>query len=389
MQQLERESEDLDQSFQAYLRRQQVLKQQMNDDASRIWENYSLSKAALAQIDPSDNRNTNIKLRPTNLIENMKIDQIWNSTFNDDVNVQDVLKDLNEIKRLKTPPFKKGNVFPADNLKTFQPERSSIDPLMDTVIEKSLYPIIEHKETVLEIKTTFPNKHSSILSDKGYKVQNGSIQNGLEKMKEDRNAQDQKGVKNKAIQALPLEVPSNITFAKPKETVTTRTEIQFSEPKTESLKEASFPRPSTSSNVIIEENGERMKNGQKSPEHLENFTTVDNTKSVQSSEDTQKPGAQVEIKSKFSPLKMNGFGKLGELSESKKTELNGTEKETKIENGNGHRLSQPIGSFANGFSSKLATFVRRISDSDSNEAESEQISIGAQRLVKSPDDFWI
>lgn len=391
MQQLERESEDLDQSFQAYLRRQQMLKQQMNDDASRIWANYSLSKAALAQIDANDNRNINIRVHQPNLVDNTKIDHILNSTFNDDVNIQDVLKDLNDIKRLKTPPFNKEDAFPTDNLMTFKPQRNS----MDTIIEKSLHPIMEYEETVLAtpIKTTFPKKYSSILLEKESKEESGTKRkNEVEKITENGKTQDQKDVKTKETMSLSLEVASSIPLFTQNGTSKTRVETQFPEQNaqvkvTEPLREEFPAKPSTSSNVN-EKNIERMENGNKSPDHLKPPTALENGKTAQNGENSKSYENQMEMKTKFSPLILNGFSKPGPSLEIKEVELNTTDKEAKITNGKG--IFKPIGrSFTNGFSSKSATFVARVSDSESNDAESEQISIGAQRLVKSPDDFWI
>lgn len=394
MQQLERESEDLDQSFQAYLRRQQMLKQQMNDDASKIWENYSLSKAALAQIDAIDNRSNNIKAHPTNSVDNIRIDQIWNSTFNDDVNIQDVLKDLSEIKRLKSPSFDKEKSFVKKNLMSFKPQMST----MDTIIEKPLNPTIEYKEAVFatQIKTTFAEKNVPILLEKDPKANIGRCQeNGVEIIKENEKTQYQKDEKINAMPSHSLDVPSSFAPLKLNGTTKSRTEIQFSEQKVqtiaqESSQERSSPKPSTSSTAVNEKNIKRMENVQKSSEHLKHFATLNNETTVQNGENSKTPETQMEFKTKFSPLKMNGSSKPTVSAELKMNQANGTEKETIATNGNGYTNGQPIaGTFTYGYSSKLAKFVSRISDSESNEAESDQISIGAQRLVKSPDDFWI
>lgn len=102
MQQLERESEHLDESFQAYLQRQQSAKIQLKQDVSKIWENYNLEKAALVQYSPSVEQ-ANVFTNQSKLVQTRDIDSVLKDTIKEDAEIQDFLKDLHKIKPFESP----------------------------------------------------------------------------------------------------------------------------------------------------------------------------------------------------------------------------------------------------------------------------------------------
>lgn len=107
---MERESERLDESFQAYLRRQKSLKQQMNADVTQIWENYNLSKAALEQYDSVVGQ-ANLTSNVSKFLNTTIIDGTANDKMSE---YDDILKDLEEIKQLASPQFDKDDLFPTE-----------------------------------------------------------------------------------------------------------------------------------------------------------------------------------------------------------------------------------------------------------------------------------
>lgn len=107
MQELERESEQLDESFQLYLRRQKMMKRQMNDDVTHIWDSYNLSKAALEQYD-SVSGQANLMHNQSKFINTTNIDRALNFELNENENDDDsILHEFHEIRQIKSPQFDK------------------------------------------------------------------------------------------------------------------------------------------------------------------------------------------------------------------------------------------------------------------------------------------
>ena len=79
---METEGEKLDESFQAYLKRQHSEKSQLNDEISRIWQNYSIRKSIL------DQNVINRKLTPTMTVCPMQQIQTKDGTFANETNQQ-------------------------------------------------------------------------------------------------------------------------------------------------------------------------------------------------------------------------------------------------------------------------------------------------------------
>lgn len=368
LQQLERESEALDQSFQAYLRRQQMSKQQMNDDASKIWENYTLSKAALARFDRiEDKHNITTALQPK-LTDTMKVDYVLNSTFYDDVDIQEVLKDLNEIKLLKSPRFDKNEAFPSKNgIFTFKAEKN-------------------------ELKSQ----------------KNGRKENQLERQTkvENRMRETQKLLaKPSIILEEPIEpIPEKPIIARTV-AVATEPKVQQQIKKPESIADSNFKaKPLKTNGLAVASNHESIT---KPKDSIEFEKLLNSEKTTQNEEINEKSSNVKEIpgaltnghsvdKQAIDPKENGSISDLKSRTNEVITAVTATEpsKPEPIEkvpiiakeNGSEKMTSAP--SMTNGFAKKLTTFMPIVSDSDSAEI-SEQISIGQQRLIKSPEDFWI
>lgn len=123
LQQLERESEQLDESFQAYLRRQQMRKEQMNTNVTQIWESYNLSKAALEQFDSIVGQ-TNLMSNCSKFINTTNIDYALNDELND---TDELLLDLQELRELKSPEFDKNEVFSTEKVFAKKPRSNEFD----------------------------------------------------------------------------------------------------------------------------------------------------------------------------------------------------------------------------------------------------------------------
>lgn len=388
LQQLERESEDLDQSFQAYLRRQQIMKQQMTNDASKIWENYSLSKAALSKYDSIGNQNINIAQQTS--MDQLKMDQFFNSTFKDDIDVHEVLKDLNEIRKLKSPPFDKNEAFSKENLLPLKTQRNSINLLTHK------QPVIDYNEKFFEtqLKATLPEYKEFHFNHK-----EKFVENEKEKRIEEIKEQAEKNVKEKRIEmekyikqiSVPISNPGPSSKSIAPKLITTNLneslksmEIKLPE---EKPREKEMTGTLAAAKITNGKNIFSIENTEKKTDFIE-ATILNDKKNVEKGEIPNISEEKKVAEATFNPLKLNGFHKTSEF-EPKSNQTNGIEKQPESKTENSPKTKTLSQIKMNGFSSKLPTFVSRVSDSDSIEEGSEQISIGAQRAVKSPDDFWI
>lgn len=395
---MERESEELDQSFQAYLRRQQISKKQMNDDASRIWENYSISKAALTKFDKIGEKHSTLTVFQPNFTDASKQDQVFNSTFYDDVNIADVLKDLNEIKRLKSPQFNKNETFPKESLLPRKSHGNKFEPLVDhneklferllkaedriKSTEKLLKPIPIEKEPIdiapqltMRQKNGLMNLNTEVkLAEPKPKTNGVTVKanetniklNGDEKI--EKKNENQKIVENKGKTG----AFSSVEQLKPKADDNKINE-KYIESSQRVEKENVLEKSNLKSLEISLEKGVDLETNSNM---LTNGHVMENIGNIGAAEQKKEPGSEL-----FSPLNANGLSSLPE------PKISLIEKEPSVPIGNGINHTPEMKK--NGFANKLTTFVSKISDSDSLEMESEQISIGPQRLVKSPDDFWI
>lgn len=364
---MERESEVLDQSFQAYLRRQQISKQQMNEDASKIWENYSLSKAALADYGKTEDKHT---IPHSNVIDTMKMDTVLNSTFHNDVDIEEVLKDLNEIKQLKGPTFNKKETFSKESI--WPPKFSSYKVNTNS----GNRPVIDYNQKLFDtqIKVKLPENRNIIIPQKTYDI---SPRNDETKEKQTERKiglqrentftitpdsapiLDSIGISTSLVTKTQSESIMSNGHSVPKKTSTPTLAVKKTESRENGVHEDAVNIPErvvSPLNLIDKMN--LQKNG--------NFSTSDNKK---------------EMENTNSSLKVNGFSKTNH------SKINGTVQFSEVTVGNDVKPS--TGSTSNGFANKMTTFKTVASESDSIEADSDLISIGAQRAIKSPDDFWI
>lgn len=357
LQQLERESEDLDQSFQAYLRRQQISKQQMTDDATKIWENYSLSKAAIEKYNMIEDKLGHTTAYHSKLAMNMT--PIMNSTFQDDIDIEELLNDLNEIKRLKSPQFNRNEAF----------AKKSIFPSRDQETSNHLK---VDMNSAFEKQKIFHSQIKEILPESLVQKQMTNETTEIEKEKENNEEQ-------KTAEPVLSFVSTNEHSAHVKNSSQTRATIS-NLPKQNRILDETFgddkqPEISfqTSSMHKSEKKIETITNGKK----ISHDDTTKNEANLQKVEHKIICENEEKIDVKASSQKINGF-------ETPKTNgvSNLSLKNEKVPQGNGMTKISKMNTISTNKFTPIA------SGSDSN-AESEQISIGAQRLVKSPDDFWI
>lgn len=383
LQQLERESEELDQSFQAYLRRQQISKRQMNDDASKIWENYTLSKAALAQFDKIEDKHNIATAYQPKLTDAMKIDYVLNSTFLDDVDIEEVLKDLNEIKGLKSPRYNKNEAFPkSSSLFTFKSQNNGFKSFNERkehqfekqtkvenrmkinekfvekpsiISEKPFNPILEKPITIVAVEVAAEPKATEP-KDKEFKS----------------NAETNLQIKKLNTNGAPPIITSN------HELVTrTKESIEIEIEKLLNAEKITQNEEIVENKSDVEIKAGALTNGHSIDKQAND--TIHNTKQQEVKEIEKKNEA-------LSPLKLNGvISRTTTTAKSKLDVIETVPIVTVKENGSVQLTSKTM---INGFAKKLPTFMPIASDSDSAEI-SEQISIGQQRLIKSPDDFWI
>lgn len=112
LQQLERESEHLDDTFKSYMRRQHTFKQQSSIDISTIWQSYNSSKEALAQLNFTD---ANQPVGPPQP-KFVDFNNALSSTRNTDFDSEDILRCVEKITRSKSPSFDKGDLFAKSKL---------------------------------------------------------------------------------------------------------------------------------------------------------------------------------------------------------------------------------------------------------------------------------
>lgn len=362
----------------------------MNDDASKIWENYSMSKAALSQFDVIENKCANALTFGSKINGIAKMNPVINSTFNDDVDIQEVLRDLNEIKRLKSPRFDTKGAFTNSTIFPLKHQENSINSTvfkMKSSEERNLLSeyrlsLVDSRVPLHDSKVTFRNEKLELPKDQIESVRPEPKENVFLEVQS-------------SAQAIP-----NSTIQNQIENLTLNTvaEIELSQ------------RKSDKENRLVEKNnGERRANVQSNGVHLTIDTKESATKNV-ICENSTKPngntmqknghvdfakqlnGKKEDEKNDLNqrenevPSTTNGSMKLNGLNKSIEFNMDRIEElsEKHLENG----LKNSLASMANGFATKKMAFVSKISESDSNEIDSDQISIGPQR-VKSPDDFWI
>lgn len=348
----------------------------MNEDASKIWENYTLSKAALAQFDKIDDKHNITTIYQSKLVDSMKVDHVLNSTFYDDVDIQEVLKDLREIKRLKSPRFDKNEAFSRSNLFTFKPHKNEFKSFNEQS-EKGMLKKVENRM-----------KSSEKLMEKSLAIVKKPIKPILEK----------------PIQTVVAEVTSEPNIPQQQqqnEEIKLSAEINL---KDENQKLNGETAMASNCELITESKEsidiKNLPNSEKTPEVVEiaskitevkingyaqaNELNIDDRESVASHDAKQPDANEIEKETKqLSPLNVNG-----NISIVAQSKLGPIEKLPTIVNGSGLEKQTTSAAVTNGFARKLTTFEPISSESDSAEI-SEQISIGQQRLIKSPEDFWI
>lgn len=364
LQQLERESEVLDQSFQAYLRRQQISKQQMNEDASKIWENYSLSKAALADYGKTEDKHT---IPHSNV---MKMDTVLNSTFHNDVDIEEVLKDLNEIKQLKSPTFNKKETFSRESI--LRPKFSSYKVTTNFEIQ----PLIDQSKKLFDtqVKVKLPENQNTMIPQKTHDI---LPRNDEAKEKQIERKIGLQRENTFTITPAPEPIPDPIGIST---SLVAKTQ-------SENIMSNGYSLPKeTSSPTLVAKKTETKENGiheiaTNIPERVETAVTLIDKIKEQKNGNVSTSDNKKEIGITNSSTKVNGFSK------TTHSNINGTKKNSEVTVENGIK---PVKcSTSNGFANKLTTFKTVASESDSIEADSDLISIGAQRAIKSPDDFWI
>ncbi|XP_031627765.1 uncharacterized protein LOC116343696 [Contarinia nasturtii] len=343
LQQLERESEDLDQSFQAYLRRQQISKKQMNDDATKIWENYNLSKAAIAKYNKIEDKLANTTIYHSKLVDAMT--QVQNSTFQDDVDIEEK------------------NAF---SLKT---QDSNINRKTDI---KSMFGYNERlfdsqfKVTLPETISQTQSQGSFIQKENDRKMEKQILTEEVVERKKKNEKRNEKIEEQKTETLATPAALSNISTPLIEKNSNSLTQNKSG--KVNGYEKSSEAEPASSAVIINEKKFETETNGKKiSDDMMNNGLNLQKDEPKIVTEDKHK------TETKASPRKVNGFEKLVD------SKTNGI---SKLPSENGVKKIPTIKAIAN----KFTTIA---SGSDSNESGSEQISIGAQRLVKSPDDFWI
>lgn len=377
---MERESEQLDQSFQAYLRRQHISKQQMNDDASKIWENYTLSKAALAQFDKIEGKHNIATALQPKLTDTMKVDYVLNSTFYDDVNIQEVIKDLNEIKLLKSPRFNKNEAFPTRNgIFTFKSQKNEfkLQKNGQKGIELERQNKVENrmrasekllaKPTIILEKPAEPIREKPIITTA---VEVAAEPKVMQQNKE-LNPNADSNLQNKTVKTNGAVIPSNHeAITKSKESI--EIEKLLNSEKTTEKEEFT----EKTSNVSLAKNTGAQTNGH----------SIDK-QAVDVIQNTNEPVAE-EIQEENESIELKPNEIITAITTTEPSKLEPIEKVPIAAKENGSLKITSASSMTNGFTKKLTTFMPIVSDSDSAEI-SEQISIGQQRLIKSPDDFWI
>lgn len=337
----------------------------MNCDASKIWENYKISKTALAQFQTTEEKPSGDSGQHLKLNDSTNADQVFSSTFYDDVDIEEVLKDLNEIRQLKSPRFDKSKAFPKDKLLPLKSLRNQIDPLK--IRNAPLFvahATIEHQEKPVEIASkpgNFPTPESlkTRVVRTVAELKTGQIrpaQNGHVKSTAEIKLAADKIVLDALINGTKVELKENGSNS-PKTPKTPDKDVTlggFSEAKAQKIE---------------------LVNGQKTDE-MQNVPK--NEKLAEDKKDLV-TNDKIELESLISPSKVNELNKTIEAKFHDIPKL-----PVAIANG----FSYAPKAITNGIATKLAPFVSRISDSESGDAESDEISIGQQRLLKSPD-FWI
>lgn len=369
LQQLEKESEQLDVSFQSYLHRQHILKHQMNADASKIWENYNLSKASLAQYN-SSNENINFMLSQSHK-KMINVGAIMNSTMIDDVDIANVLKDLEEIKRVQSPQFDKNKLFAQEN--RIKPSKQNE---INNPVNYNPFELIKNKQnSVAENIYKKSNSISHLNSvDSNFVIPVNRIEKTLAKVETNVNK-----VQWHSNDESKLEV-SNLKPKSSTESISTVKHI----PKNDFVENKQLIENKNSLNVGNAMNS--VENGEKA----KNVFQTNNGKEIENVEEENEGSQKVQSVAQT----INGISDLmktnGDAHDQKKsidfpnmnyneTKLNG------IASGDKNLVAGKV------MENEMKSFIKpniftKLSDSD--EMDSDQISTGAVYVSKSPD-LWI
>lgn len=375
MQQLERESEQLDESFQAYLQRQQISKSQLKRDVSKIWKNYNLEKAALIQYNPSTDQ-TNLFRNQPKLIETQNIDTVLNNSIKDDVDVRELLKDLKDVRQLESP-FKNISI---DDI--FQKRKPSNPRTESSLIQESTKSVQQKVSITPEITKSYANDKQSKIIDLVPSTSNIAskslkeatvktsklIENELNQPKNDDAEKLSKDIKSKSpIKEKPKEIkfkdlPDN-KIDKKNENITVLPKINHSS--TNQIQE-------TEKKVIEVQNNS---NDNVSENKSDTFTITNGHEEI-----------DIDNKNKGATSNTNGFNEEPRKIELKSVlQTNGLELPSSVET---KSISNGIAKKSVEYLTRTSGFTSKISATDSEFDDSEPISTGAPRQSQSPD-FWI
>lgn len=365
----------------------------MNDDASKIWENYSLSRAALAQYNKVDDRHV---VYHSNLVDKDKTDKVVNSTFHDDVDIDAVLKDLNEIKRLKSPTFDKNEAFSKEKILPLKLHGYKINTHSEN------RPAFDYSNKLFnfQAKDSLTNPQNSIFSQKGNeilprsdKVKDKEIEKdrereGEEKMKRMESLRDRGKIIASTSSFIPVPLGTGAEHITNQIDVASslRTKYQTinvtsnGNSELENTTKSSAPIATADAKEIGIKDSDGKHDVVRSTERDDTSVTLNNGTHLQNGK-VANTNNEKEIESTTIQSKVNGIGKVSPLK------VNGSDQMVDVAVSNSFKPTIELAK--NGFANKLTKFSKIGSESDGIGSDSEQISIGAQRIIKSPDDFWI
>lgn len=91
-----------------------MMKRQMNDDVTNIWDSYNLSKAALEQYDSVSGQANNNQPK---FINTTNVDRALNFELNENENDDDsILRELQDIRQVTSPQFDKNEIFSGETM---------------------------------------------------------------------------------------------------------------------------------------------------------------------------------------------------------------------------------------------------------------------------------
>lgn len=349
MQQLERESEQLDESFQAYLRRQKNLKQQMNSDVTQIWKNYNFSKAALEQFETINPK----------LIHTTNIDFTLDDKVTDD---DDLLKDLHEIRQLRSPQLVK--------------QAFSQQKVLNWKNQISNYDLSPPKTVLLNVNDS--SKENGYEND----IKTNPIGNIHEEM---QNITSPKRVRPAMSDLFSTSTPLKDSAASNRMAIDTKTSHPIGVFRDEDRKSEHSNKKATSNieEPKISDSPNVAESTLKEIVHQSPSTEI-NQKSMSKNMIHQEKNPQVQ--KHFS----NGVPTINQRGVNMKESLDEIPMEKST-------LNEPIASTSklqlphpkiNGFFDKSSPMFTKLSSIESGDDTSDQISIGPAHILNS-DDFWI